>query len=82
MRESPELRFCNRNIFPGHLGSAVGKAPALSSGPDPRVLRPSPVSGALLSGEAASPSDVTPTLVLSFSFCQVNKILRKQKSKK
>ena len=48
---------------------------AFGSGHDPGVLRWSPTSGFLLSGESASPSAAPPACALSLKY--INKIFRK-----
>ena len=60
---------CVRKSGRERLGGSVHEASAFSSGHDPGVQRMSPLSGSLLSEEAASPSlsAVPPACALSYS---------------
>ena len=57
--ENVLIRHINMSVL-GHLGGSVGPASAFGSGHDLRVLRLSPTTGSLLSGEWVSPSPSVP----------------------
>ena len=84
-KENDKFECIKTRICVGTQCGSVGKAPAFSSGHDPRVLELSPTSGSLLSGESACSSAPPsthvcgPARMLVHTLCEINKIFKKKK---